>query len=371
MKSNASKPGIFFKNLSGWTILIFSSIVLSCSGNHKNVISEPIDQQKNTENKQQYSNDPHQQTSLSFKEEEIVFSTWFGESSEPENLNYSLLIANKRLSDDNLTDLMKELNISREGELKTMTPLGLVIYSNKHYLPKDDFSMTGVKGAMLFFLDKRKKLFAKSFINKDHSLREIKALSSRVKNIAFDDIYSLAELIPTGKTEQISAMVFFNEDSSYRSSWYAKNYERVINEYKRIINYRRDDCEKPCRFPCDGIIKGSQCTFQEKPGGLERYICTCFCAARNAISQVTRRGLKTNFSEKDLYSLRDDFLVNSKKGIKYIDYDYELSSYFKDKMELGKIIEIVSLGNEIIPNLRSLREKKGRDSTAYLQKTHN
>ena len=70
------------------------------------------------------------------------------------------------------------------------------------------------------------------------------------------------------------------------------------------------------------------------------------------------------FNENDLYEIRDEFLYESKKGKKYIDYYYKLSDHFQGNISISDVKKIIDIGNKVIPKLGLLNENnnfKSRD----------
>ena len=336
------------KNLFFTLTLVSLFIISSCSTKDDNNILNSINQQDTTKG-------AHQITNLNLFDNKETFSTWFGDSVDSEDKNYSLLIANNGFLNGELINIVSIFEPKKKKSLNEINILGSVLYSTKHYLPKGTFSLSDINGVLIFFIDKNEKLYAKTLIKKGNSYNEVKGLSSRIKNITFDDIYSISELIPRNKSDLISAIVLFNKNLSYSSSWFTKNYSKTIEKYKKSISFKSSSCDKPCRFPCDGVFNGNRCIVKERPIG-EKYNCSCICAGKSTIKESNNIGLKVFFNENDLYVIRDEFLYESKKGKKYIDYYYKLSDHFQGNISISDVRKIIDIGNKVIPKLGLLNE---------------
>ena len=75
---------------------------------------------------------------------------------------------------------------------------------------------------------------------------------------------------------------------------------------------------------------------KKRPIG-EKYTCSCICAGKSIIKEANNIGLKVFFNENDLYEIRDEFLYESKKGKKYIDYYYKLSDHFQGNISISDV----------------------------------
>lgn len=330
-------------------LLLMLSTIFSCTEN--NHISENNDIAQ-----------PHQISELVIGMNTVRFNTWFGESVAQENTNYNLLISKNRFPNYILQQFINDLSLS----IKKDNLLGLIIYTNSHYVDKSNLESSTIVGVLCYYTNSKNNLMVDYFNYKGNF---IKGLHSKVKNIAFDDIYTVGNIHSNNKP--ISAIVIFNEDLSYDKSWLSKSYKKVIDnfikesKFNQRTSFYKSKCKTPYPFPCNGVFKGNRCIPQEKPGGIVRYICACICAGKRLIQLNENSGRNSFFSEDDLYSFRDDFLASSSKGIQYIEDYYRLSDYFLDDISVQDAIEIVRIGNEIVPKLKHFSSSQENDIILY------
>jgi hypothetical protein len=307
--------------------------------------------EKTDTNVQQYA-EPHERLILNINSQNKNFDVWYGVSTAQENKDYALLIDKKRYSNIELKTHLNDLKFTiPENELKRI--LGHIIYVNKFYKNDEELLANHVSGLLIYYVDDKDNLGTLSFEKKNSKIQNISDLSVKIKNIAFDDIYSISQFF--SKNQKTSAIVTLNKSIYSEKSWNSKRFDKVINKFKKKSSNPNNellanDCDSPCSFPCDdNPISGNRCVIQEKPGGgNERYICSCFCAVE-AVNELTPT---KDLDESDLYSFRDYFLNNPQKGQTYIQHYYEFSEHFSGNISISEAINIATLGESIIPKLK-------------------
>lgn len=167
-------------------LLLMLSTIFSCTEN--NHISENNDIAQ-----------PHQITELVIGMNTVRFNTWFGESVAQENTNYNLLISKNRFPNYILQQFINDLSLS----IKKDNLLGLIIYTNSHYVDKSNLESSTIVGVLCYYTNSKNNLMVDYFNYKGNF---IKGLHSKVKNIAFDDIYTVGNIHSNNKP------IFSNSD---------------------------------------------------------------------------------------------------------------------------------------------------------------
>lgn len=167
-------------------LLLMLSTIFSCTEN--NHISENNDIAQH-----------HQITELVIGMNTVRFNTWFGESVAQENTNYNLLISKNRFPNYILQQFINDLSLS----IKKDNLLGLIIYTNSHYVDKSNLESSTIVGVLCYYTNSKNNLMVDYFNYKGNF---IKGLHSKVKNIAFDDIYTVGNIHSNNKP------IFSNSD---------------------------------------------------------------------------------------------------------------------------------------------------------------
>jgi len=174
----------------------------------------------------------HEQINLKIADTEQTLNVWHGESSQNPDLNYRLAIITNRYSSEDFKSLIDHLNLPVLGN----NIIGYVIYSNRFYLNNEAFDTTSIYGVLIHYTDNDNYLNSSYFSIEKGKAKEIEELTSKTKDIAFDDIFSLYQLFSEGR--KTSAIVLFNKSLQYKKSFLTGRYDKKINKYsgkKKLI----------------------------------------------------------------------------------------------------------------------------------------
>ena len=110
----------------------------------------------------------------------------------------------------------------------------------------------------------------------------------------------------------------------------------------------------PQTSACNGVpectsTKEGYCVFQERQNGPVSATCypvEDYCGGKSAVKVLETSGyITSNEQMDDLYKIRNSFLLNSKKGMQYIDDYYYSSSILKNYVTLESALELYTLFN--------------------------
>lgn len=253
---------------------------------------------------------------------------------------------NYQFADASLDKILFEELKSNVNSLinQNLAPYAIVLYCDK-YLDDGLVDQSVIFGYSLYSYSDgiiRHKLFQK---NNFGQLVENKAYDMQVRTIVTNMLGDILkkEIFPL-KTDNKSILLIFNKDKpkiilkNKRDDYLIKTQvSKTLRSFlKEAEPPDEDDCSLPCLFqPDNACFPGS-----DDP---ENPLWTCFpryCPkeeSQNAIE--TGGGMSTDsiniaFDTQLDYDFRDDFLINSEKGQKYIDYYYTIGSYITGEISL-------------------------------------
>lgn len=241
---------------------------------------------------------------------------------------------------DLITSTLNGLNLPG---LNSTEPVALCLFYTGDINTSSDSTVNGV----LFYHKSGDKYLANVWV-KDQNTNFIKVNSlSGISNIVSKgDMFKLNVI----KNLNAQNILILLDQSKLAEIQHPSVFQVLIDrEYSNAApNGGGGNCSHCNDVPDCSQTDEGHCTFKEEQNGMTQTYCNPICACNSAVSVLADNGY--NFSEQEinnLYLIRNEFLLDSEKGRKYIDDYYYASHYLtKNSISLSLALKLYDLHSE-------------------------
>jgi hypothetical protein len=230
---------------------------------------------------------------------------------------------------------------------KNEHPFAVVLYFNGEFINTSEISDNNVIG-FSYFLISDNRMYHYLYEKVNQSYKVVSPLSFEVGRIFFKQMdFIVLNVLQSYSGLIKSYVLFIEEGTSIPNQNQSKNkfllllpiLERQYIKTKTYVGYG-GYC--PPSFPCPGPLDDASCMVDPNTG-IGSCLPGCGFSAESGNLQDNDTIVPTNlyqaFDSQLLHNFRDNFMMNSSLGQKYIEYYYALSGYLGDDIPLSLSIQ--------------------------------